>query len=134
MPNNNIIWRPISGYEGLYEVSNCGRIRSIDRMVQFWDRHNNLFIERLRKGTKLKPSTTPNGYKLVTLHKNGVRSQFLVHRLVLSTFCGPCANLFVNHKDGNRINNNINNLEWVTHSENVRHGINLKKQMQNDKK
>lgn len=101
----NEIWLPISGYEGLYEVSNFGRIRSLFRYKKV-----------------LHPSNT-NGYATVELWKDKVRKRIGVHRLVALAFVSnPNGKPFVNHKDETRNNNNADNLEWVTHIENCRYG------------
>lgn len=99
------IWKDIEGYEGLYQVSNLGRVKS-----------------NLRKGRILKPSTTHDGYYNLTLSKNGQLKTYRVHRLVCSAFISnPLNKSEVNHIDGNKKNNSIENLEWCTRSENAKH-------------
>lgn len=101
-------WRDIPGYEGLYEVSDHGRVRSM---------HG-------RRGSAvhmLNPGRT-NGYLMVGLCKNKNKWQVTVHRLVMLAFVGESNGLFTNHKDGNRSNNHLSNLEYVTNVENLRHG------------
>lgn len=111
-------WKPIKDYIGYYEVSTLGRIRSVNRYVK------NGVSGYLRKGKILKPSTHLNGYLFVRLCKNGVYKYFSVHRLVALNFIKqPNINLDVNHKDGNKINNHVDNLEWITRSENVLHAL-----------
>jgi hypothetical protein len=73
-------WKPVVDYEGYYEVSDQGSVRSVDRMVG----------GRQLKGKELSLSTNPQGYKHVGLHKNGVRKGFFVHTLVAEAFFGPC--------------------------------------------
>lgn len=98
-------WKPIKGYEGLYEVSNMGRVKSLHRS----------------QGIILKQGTF-HGYMKVGLHKNGTRSTKKVHRLVATAFIrNPNNYEFVNHKDGNKKNNTVDNLEWCTRSYNMRH-------------
>ena len=109
------IWKPIINYEGIYEISNYGDIRSIDRFV-------NSKTKRLCKGTMIKQNKDEDGYNSVHLYKNGKRKVFFVHRLVISSFIGINENKTqVNHKNGNKSDNNINNLEWMTPLENTRH-------------
>lgn len=110
-------WRPVVGYEGLYEVSNLGCVRSLDRYVDYKG------IVRFRKGKILKQSLTTTGYKKVTLcDKNHKRKHAKVHRLVAMAFIPKPKNKnLINHKDGNPLNNRMENLEWCTYSENITH-------------
>ena len=99
-------WRPIPGYEGLYEVSNTGRVRSVDRYVKTC-----YGSYRLHKGKVLSPGIRPDGYLVVSLQYR----MFRVHRLVAQAFLPNPDNLpQVNHKDENPGNNNVDNLEWCT--------------------
>lgn len=114
-------WKSANGYEGLYEVSDAGQVRSVDRYIKTDIKH---VESRLIKGKVLKQSIKRNGYKTVDLSKNGKVTTTLVHRLVAETFIpNPDRLRFVNHKDSNRTNNVVSNLEWVTSSENRMHGI-----------
>lgn len=111
------IWRPIAGYEGYYEVSNHGRVRSLFRVVQ----HGNRTITISEKILK---SSFRDGYEFVGVSKLGKTTTIDVHRLVASAFVdNPDPSLFteVNHKDRNKRNNRPENLEWVTHVQNVEH-------------
>lgn len=113
------LWMPALGFEGSYEVSDHGRIRSLDRMIT-----DSRGREYGRKGKILSPPTLPNGYVHCMLSK-GVRKY--VHRLVLEAFVGPCPDgMEACHGDGVRTNNALRNLRWDTRSENhrdkVRHG------------
>ena len=101
------IWRDITGYEGLYQVSNLGRVKS---------NYN-------KNGkTILKNRVNCGGYCTVLLSKNKKSKNFSVHRLVASLFIHNAdAKLFVNHKNGIKKNNEVTNLEWVTTSENQKH-------------
>ena len=114
----NEIWKPIKGYEGLYEVSNYGRIRSFDTYRK--GRNGSI---RFCKGRILKFHTHQQGYLYVGLWKNNKHKTYKVHRLVAQAFLPnphnyPC----VNHKDENKTNNNVDNLEWCTYEYNNKYG------------
>ena len=110
-------WKDIEGYEGIYQVSNTGKVKSLKRSVKHYTGSTRTVNERLLKHTIV------NGYCHVDLSKYGKRERFLVHRLVASAFLkNPNRKPQVNHIDGNKINNNVNNLEWSTANENVLHG------------
>lgn len=98
-------------------VSNRGRIRSLDRYV---DGRN---CKRLIKGKIIKTYVDKNGYERVDLSRNNRRKKAKVHRVVLSSFTGKNIKLDVNHKDCNKLNNNLDNLEWCTRSENLIHAV-----------
>lgn len=108
-------WKPIQGYEGLYEISNMGNVKSLIG----WN--GRIYYPRIKL---LQQSTTTTGYKKVELSKNGVKKSIKVHRLVATAFIENKDNKpFVNHMDGNRLNNNIDNLEWCTRRENIDHAM-----------
>lgn len=112
------VWKDIRNYENLYQTSNLGRARSLDR----WVKGPNGSV-RLCKGKILKPKTTKDGYLRVGLRKNGKKKMFLVHRLVVEAFLPNPNNLpCVNHKDENKQNNSVNNLEWCSYSYNINFG------------
>ena len=112
------IWKSIPGYEGLYEVSNLGRVKALDRVVAKGGRG-----ERHRHEQILKLQGR-NLYLKATLCKNGEYRQFQVHRLVAEAFVpNPEGKPVVNHIDGDRCNNQVGNLEWVTYRENTQHAI-----------
>lgn len=99
-------WRPIKGYEGLYEVSNMGRVKSL----------------YTSQSIILKQSMSTNGYIKVNLSKDGTRNTKWVHRLVATAFIrNPNNYEVVNHKDCNKKNNTVDNLEWCTSSYNTKH-------------
>ena len=134
MENNNInneIWKDIEGYEGLYQVSNLGRVNSLARVVKYknYNSKNNSnchkVVEKIKKATcKGKGSHGGGGYYVVTLYKNGKSKQWYVHRLVAMAFLPNDENKeTVNHIDGDKSNNCLSNLEWATYSENVHHAI-----------
>ena len=97
-------WKAVVGYEGIYEVSNYGKVRNV------------------KTGRILKLGKSKNGYLRVGLHKNGKQKYFLVHRLVAIAFIpNPDNKETVNHIDEDKTNNHVCNLEWMTQKENTRH-------------
>lgn len=107
------LWKDIKGYEGLYKISNMGRVKSFRQ----WTRAScpDEYI--------LKPSIANNGYCQVTLYKDAKKKKFLVHRLVAEAFLPNPHNLpHINHKDENRLNNIVDNLEWCTPRYNNNYG------------
>lgn len=117
------VWKDISGYEGLYQVSNMGRVKSLPKLVgtrKLW-RTCGGYIQKERI---LKPQDAGWGYLKVGLYKNGKFTQRKIHRLVLEAF-DPIENmavLDVNHNDEDKHNNRLDNLSWVTPSQNVNWG------------
>ena len=108
------IWKPIEGYEGLYEVSSYGRIKSLERY-----RSNNGGIQLIKE--RIMKPLDYNGYKNVLLWKNGSKKKEYVHRLVAKAFLSNPDNLKeVNHKDENPSNNMVENLEWCSHRYNMK--------------
>lgn len=115
------VWRDIEGYVGLYQVSNKGRVRSLDRLDVRSDGSKG--SNRRLRGALLKASVGKVGYYVVVLSKNRTRKTFTVHRLVAIAFIdNPDNKGSVNHINGIKTDNDINNLEWTTHKENMRHG------------
>lgn len=117
------VWRPIHGYEGLYEVSNHGHVRSLQKtIVQHFK--NGKEKERKLKSRNIALINNGNGYIYVSFMKHGKRKNFYVHRLVADAFIEkPEGKDFVNHIDYDRSNNHVDNLEWCTVKENVRHSV-----------
>lgn len=119
------IWKDVNidGFRDFYQVSNLGRVKSKPKVVY---KKNNLgeklvphsFEEKIRKQVLSK-----DGYCIVGLYLNQIERKFKVHRLVAITFLGlpPSISHQVNHKDANKLNNTPENLEWVTHKENLNH-------------
>ena len=102
------IWKDVKDYEGLYQVSNLGRVKSVSR--------NKI----------MKLSVKVNGYKDVSLSKGNTKKHYLVHRLVAQAFIpNPENKPTVNHIDEDKINNHVSNLEWATMKEQNNHGTRL---------
>lgn len=119
--NLNEIWKEIPGYEGYFEVSNLGNFRSKDRIIKYKQTGT-----RLYPGKPLKTELMQDGYSRIVLMKEAVKKRYMCHRLVAETFIDNPSNLpQVNHKDGNRSNNCVENLEWCTQSENELHAVNV---------
>ena len=118
------IWKPVPGYEGLYEASTYGRIRSIERFVY----HRRCKRFQKRKSVILKPSISSRGYYTIVFGINGTRKAYAVHRIIAETFLPNPNNLpVVNHKDENKANNAVSNLEWCTQKYNINYGSGLKR-------
>lgn len=115
------LWKDIPGYEGIYQASNCGQIRSTPGKVTSNKRYGVRHWEsRILKG---RGNNAVTGSR-VSLWKDGKVKDWLVARLVAMTFLGePQEGYTVNHKDGNRFNNHIDNLEWLSRGDNIRHGF-----------
>lgn len=117
-------WRPVVGYEGFYEVSSAGRVRSLNRRVG----HINGFTRVQEGRVKSTRARAAYGYPLVNLSRGAVKRAWPVHRLVCEAFHGrrPSESHQVAHYDGNPTNNHIDNLRWATAKENtedqIRHG------------
>lgn len=112
------IWKDIKGYEGLYQVSNLGRVKSLDRTYKSSLTNTETIT---RRGKVLKPLFN-RGYYYVALSSGNKVIRKSIHRLVAETFIPNNLNKpQVNHKDGNKKNNNVKNLEWATQSENQLH-------------
>jgi DNA-binding XRE family transcriptional regulator len=106
-------WLPVPGWEGFYDVSDLGRVRSLDRVTG---------RQRPRRlaGCILKPQLANNGRFRVTLRRDGVKTDQMVHRLVMLAFVGPCPpGLEVLHGVGRELDNRLVNLKYGTHSENT---------------
>lgn len=116
-------WRDVKGYEGMYQISNYGRVKSLGRI----DRLGQKVDEKMRN-----QQIDKNGYKSVMLSKDGNRKRYLVHRLVAEAFI-PNPNNYpqINHKDENKINNKVNNLEWCDRKYNMNYGTRSKRQSEN---
>ena len=121
-------WHDIAEYEGLYQISNFGRVKSISRTI---DRHGLTNIP----DKIMNPSTNIKGYKVVQLSKDGIRTTYFVHRLVAKTFIPNPTNLSqVNHKDEDKTNNKVDNLEWCDGRYNINYGTCLQRRSEHFKK
>lgn len=121
----NEIWKDIIGYEGLYEVSNYGRVRTNKDKTTYTEIHGNRHWKQriLKQKIHKRPRSTEFSLR-VCLWKDGKSKTFLVSRLVAISFLENLNNLpQINHIDGNSMNNNVNNLEWCTAKENVNHAF-----------
>lgn len=116
--------RPIPGYEGIYEASSLGRIRTSEGKKTWSTRFNcwRIWNQRILKPKVQTPAGRTRSDERVTLYKNGKQQTCLVARLVAMAFYGEHDRLTVNHIDGNSMNNRADNLEWVTSVENTRLG------------
>lgn len=126
----NEIWKDIKGYEGYYQVSNLGRIRSIDRYIYnpgcFGFPYQNI------KGRIIKPYDQGSGHLQIILSKEHKCKNYYVHRLVMEAFTEnpdnfPC----INHKDENGYNNELSNLEWCDHIYNINYGTCIQRRAEN---
>ncbi len=109
-------WKVIKGYEGLYQISNQGNLRSLDRITKTSYRIRHI------KGKTISMVIGNAGYLRSVIYKNGKQQNISLHRIVAETFILNPLNLpQVNHKDGNKTNNRVENLEWVTPSINWHH-------------
>ena len=121
------IWRDIDGYKGLYQVSSWDRVRRVKELLDY-----HTYIVDYQE-TILYPERTKKGYLRVDLYDaDGIRKHYKVHRLVANAFIpNPDGKPQVNHKDGNKANNSVTNLEWVTDKENKDHRKNDYKEINN---
>lgn len=99
------IWKDIKGYEGVYQISNLGRVKSL----------------KFKNEKILKPNLTTSGYYSVHFMKNRIKKPYTIHRLVARHFLNEIEKFEVNHIDRNKLNNRYDNLEFISHSDNVKH-------------
>lgn len=122
----NVVRKPVVGYEGLYEVDNLGRVFSIDRVKQVND--NGRIYDKPIAGRQMRQGLHSQGYKVVSLTKDGITKTCYVHRLVADAFIpNPNGFTLVNHRDEDKTNNFVENLEWCTaHYNNTYNGAHLR--------
>lgn len=119
-------WKYIPGYEGLYSVSDMGRIRSESRLDT---------VGRRITGRIMRCGKHKDGYSQIDLRKDGKRNKVLVHKAVMSAFVGECPDgCEVNHINEDKTDNRLENLEYITHLANIRHGTGKERQIQGIKK
>lgn len=115
-------WKDIDGFEGYYQVSDTGRVRSLDRVVTTTRYGKPLSMAR--KGKVLRSTVGRDGYPSIQIYKESEYYTFKIHRLVAKAFVeNPDSLPEVNHIDGNKKNNNAENLEWCTRKHNIRHAF-----------
>lgn len=117
------IWKDVKGFEGLYQVSNLGRVRSLPRMKPH-SSGNGSFLKQ-GKILSVRPGTAFNGYTNVSFSPiNSKQISLFLHRVIAQAFIPNTENKpFINHKNGIKTDNRIDNLEWVTRSENAKHAV-----------
>ena len=116
-------WKDIKGYEGIYQVSNFGRVRSVERKVRA-----NICGFRIVKEKILSMCKSKNGYYTVVLSKSGKNKSLSIHRLVAKEFIdNPKQYKEVNHKDENKLNNCVENLEWCNRKYNANYGTSVER-------
>lgn len=112
------VWKNIINFEDYYQISNYGRVKSLERII--FRKNNTTYFQKERI---MKLTTNKNGYLYITLRKNNKVKTFLVHRLVAQAFISNPNNLpEINHKDEDKTNNRIENLEWCTNLYNENYG------------
>ena len=113
------LWKDVQGYEGSYQVSSFGRVRSLDRID---------FVGRQLKGAIMKPNIMKSGYHLVGLRRGNIQNKLYIHRLVALAFIDNPYNLLeINHLDEDKSNNNHTNLEWCSRKYNMNYGTGAKR-------
>lgn len=115
-------WKDVKGYEGLYQVSDQGRVKSLGQVTEYISRWGTV-AHRHSRGNIMCPTDNRHGYMSVILSKDKKTKRHFVHRLVAEAFIGEIDSLEINHKDYNPRNNAVSNLEIVTHQENVNHSL-----------
>jgi hypothetical protein len=120
-PTQTEVWKDIPGYEGYYQVSNFGRVK---RLARYVDRHAYGIVHKKFYRERIIKNSLVHGYPVVNLCKENFVKHFQIHRIVAQTFIpNPLNKEQVNHKNGIRNDNRVENLEWVTNTENQRHSF-----------
>jgi hypothetical protein len=111
------IWKPVKGFEKGYEISVTGELRSISRRIAYSNGYGRLILAK-----EIKPRQNNRGYMTLRLSKDRRAYTKCVHRLKAEAFIpNPFNKRYINHKNGNKLDNRLENLEWVTHAQNIRH-------------
>lgn len=125
LPSFNEEWKDIKKFEGLYQISNFGRVKSLDRKI-YQKNKNGKFQYVTYRGRILKVQKQKNGYLTIDLHRDNKFERKLIHKLVAEMFISNPNNYkYINHKDSNIQNNKVNNLEWCTQSYNIKYAYDL---------
>lgn len=115
------IWGDVPGWDGYYQASNLGRVRSLDRYITYRNGRTHL-----HEGTVLTPASNGTGYHFIYLQKRQRIVKFYVHRLAMLVFVGECPDgKEVNHKNGDKADNQLSNLEYVTKGQNRKHAYDV---------
>lgn len=115
------IWKYVPGFENMYQVSNLGKVRSCDRTITCCNKNSYQI-----KGQEMSLNDNGHGYLFIHLSKNNHRQKFYIHRLVMLTFVGECPFGYeIDHINGNKADNRLCNLRYVTHKENINNPITL---------
>lgn len=122
----NEIWKPINGYDGMYEISNLGNVKSLARAYTRVYKKQNKINEVCMKEKLLTPFIGKRGYVTVDLSKDKQRTHKYIHQLIAVAFIpNPNNYTVINHKDGRKLNNSIDNLEWCTDKMNKQHASDM---------
>ena len=118
------VWKDVPGYEGLYQASIYGYVKSVDRVVPKGKKH----VLTPIRGRVISPWIDRTGYLKVEMFKNGKCHKEKLHQIIARTFIpNPQNKETVNHKDENPLNNTVQNLEWMTNKENVNYGTRIQR-------
>ncbi len=120
------VWKDVVGYEGIYQISNTGRVKSLARTVEYWNPRWGCMVSRVIEEKLLTPCNNQFGYPVVHLRNSskGKSHKLLVHRMMAIAFIpNPDSKPAINHMNGCKTDYNLGNLEWVTNKENTQHAI-----------